>query len=321
MKGEKTDQLVVQESLPLERLDKYIADQRPDVSRVTIKRLIEEGHIKVNDIIVKPTYHPRKGDVIEITWPIVRSPDILPQEIPLKIIYEDDDLLVINKQPGLVIHPGSGISDSTLVNALLQHCGSSLSGIGGVARPGIVHRLDKDTSGIMVIAKNDFTHIGLTTQFSQRKVHKIYTAIVCGLLDEKIGEIKSYIARDTIHRHRMAVATITNKGARLAHTTYTVIEEMEYTSLVDVVIHTGRTHQIRVHFSHIGHPIFGDPIYGVKTNKSIYNSTGYTPPRLLLHARRLDFIHPRTMEQESFEADLPNDFRLALRSLRNIEQQ
>jgi len=320
MNGEKIEQFVVQESLPLERLDKYIADQHPDVSRVSIKRLIEEGYIKVNGIVVKPAYHPRKGDIVEITWPIVRTSDILPQEIPLKIIYEDDDLLVINKQPGLVVHPGAGVSNNTLVNALLKHCGSSLSGIGGVARPGIVHRLDKDTSGIMVIAKNDFTHIALTTQFSQRKIHKIYTAIICGHLNKKTGEIKSYIARDPIHRHRMAVATIVNKGARLAHTTYTVIEEMEYTSLVDVIIHTGRTHQIRVHFSNLGHPVFGDPIYGVKTNKNIYDAIGYTPPRLLLHARRLDFVHPRTMEQESYEADLPNDFRAALRMLRNIER-
>ncbi len=319
MNAEKTEQIIVQESLPLERLDKYIAAQRPDVSRVTIRRLIEEGHIKVNGVVVKPAYHPRKGDVIQITWPVVRTPDILPQEIPLKIIYEDDDILVINKQPGLVVHPGAGVSDKTLVNALLYHCGSSLSGIGGVARPGIVHRLDRDTSGVMVIAKNDFAHLALAEQFAKRRVNKVYNAIICGHLGEKTGEIQTYIARDITHRHRMAVATMAHKGGRFSHTTYRVIEEMNNTSLVEIVIHTGRTHQIRVHFQYIGHPVFGDPIYGVKTNKKIYEQTGYTPPRLMLHARRLDFIHPRTLEEESFEADLPNDFRAALRALRKKE--
>jgi 23S rRNA pseudouridine1911/1915/1917 synthase len=316
MRGTKTEKIIVQESLPLERLDKYIATQLPEVSRVTIQRLIEEGHIKVNGTITKPTYHPRKGDIIEIMFPAVRSPDILPQEIPLKVIYEDEDILVINKQPGIVVHPGSGVLDNTIVNALLYHCGGSLSGIGGVARPGIVHRLDRDTSGVMVVAKNDFTHLALSEQFAKRKVHKVYNAIICGWLEEKSGEIKTYIARDPTHRHRMTVATIAHPDGRLAHTVYEVIEEMNHTSLVEVVILTGRTHQIRVHFQHIGHPVFGDPIYGVKTNKKIYQLTGYTPPRVLLHAKRIDFIHPRTMELESFEADLPNDFRAALRALR-----
>lgn len=316
MKEEKTEKIIVQETLPLERLDKYIAGRKPDTSRVTIQRLINEGYIKVNGAVVKPTYHPKKGDIIEMTFPVARSPDITPQAIPLKIIYEDDDILVINKQPGIVVHPGSGVFDNTLVNALLHHCGSSLSGIGGVARPGIVHRLDRDTSGVMVIAKNDFAHIALAEQFAKRKVHKVYNAIVCGHLEQKTGEIKTYLARDLTHRHRMAVATIAHKGGRLAHTEYTVIEELNYTSLVEITIHTGRTHQIRVHFQHIGHPVFGDTIYGVKTNKKIYELTNYKPPRVLLHAKRLDFIHPRTMEVESFEADLPNDFRAALRALR-----
>jgi len=323
MKETKTEKIIVQESLPLERLDKYIASQITDVSRVTVQRLIEEGCIKVNGSEAKPTYHPKKGDIIEITFPVVRSPDILPQEIPLKIIYEDDDILVINKQPGIVVHPGAGVQESTLVNALLYHCGSSLSGIGGVARPGIVHRLDRDTSGVMIVAKNDFAHIALSEQFAKRKIHKVYNAIICGWLDIKNGEIKTYIARDPTHRHRMVVATIAHSGGRLAHTVYNVIEEMNQTSLVEVVIHTGRTHQIRVHFQHIGHPVFGDPIYGVKTNKKTYQLTGYTPPRVLLHAKRIDFIHPRTLELESFEADLPNDFRAALRALRkkNSDQE
>ncbi|MCX7871945.1 MAG: RluA family pseudouridine synthase [Verrucomicrobiae bacterium] len=318
MSGERVEKFVIQESLPGERLDKFVASQCPEVSRVTIQRLISEGYIKVNGQVVKPTYHPRKGDVVEIIWPVARSSDVVPQEIPLKVIYEDDDILVLNKQPGIVVHPGSGVSDNTLVNALLHHCGGSLSGIGGVVRPGIVHRLDRDTSGVMVVAKNDFAHMALAEQFAKRKTFKVYNAIVCGHLEQKIGDIQTYIVRDQIHRHRMSVATHYHKGGRMARTSYTVVEEMFCSSLVEVVIHTGRTHQIRVHFQHLGHPVFGDQIYGVKTNKKLYQLTGYKPERLLLHARRLDFIHPRTMEPESFEAELPNDFRAALRVLRQL---
>jgi 23S rRNA pseudouridine1911/1915/1917 synthase len=318
MSGERFEKFIIEESLPGERLDKYIASKFPDISRVTIQRLISEGHITVNKQTVKPTYHPRKGDVVEITFPVARSADIVPQEIPLKIIYEDDDILVLNKQPGIVVHPGSGVPDHTLVNALLHHCGSSLSGIGGVARPGIVHRLDRDTSGVMVVAKNDFAHMALAEQFAKRRVFKVYHAIVCGHLEQKSGEIETYIARDETHRHRMTVASMYHKNSRPAKTSYNVLEEMFETSLVEVVIHTGRTHQIRVHFQHLGHPVFGDPIYGVKTNKKLYQLTGFKPERLLLHARRLDFIHPRTMEMESFEADWPNDFRAALRVLRQL---
>lgn len=316
MPEERKEFLIIQQTLPGERLDKILAQQFPDVSRTTIQRLIKQGHILVNGAPTKPTYQPCKGDRIQITWPVAQSPEVLPEEIPLKIIYEDNDILVINKQPGLVVHPAAGVNDHTLVNAILHHCGSSLSGIGGVARPGIVHRLDRDTSGVMVIAKNDMAHLALAEQFAKRRVFKVYNAIVCGNIPQSEGEIYAHIARDQTHRHRMTVVTPFHRNSREARTTYKVLEYLNNATLVEVVIHTGRTHQIRVHFHHIGHPVLGDPLYGYKTNKKFAQLTGYSPPRLLLHARRLDFIHPRTMELESFEADLPNDFRAALRHLR-----
>jgi 23S rRNA pseudouridine1911/1915/1917 synthase len=233
--------------------------------------------------------------------------------MPLDILYEDEALLVLNKPPGLVVHPAAGHEEHTLVNALLHHCAGQLSGIGGVARPGIVHRLDKETSGCLVVAKNDETHLALSTQFATRKVEKIYQAILCGELPRDQGEIRAAIARHPSHRKRMAVD---DDAGREARTSYHVLERQRGTTLVEAVLHTGRTHQIRVHFQFLGFPLVGDATYGNRQNQRLEDLLGYRAPRLMLHAGRLAFIHPRTAKRLSFEAPRPEDFRDALAALR-----
>jgi len=213
-----------------------------------------------------------------------------------------------------VVHPSAGNEEHTLVNALLHHCQGSLSGIGGVARPGIVHRLDKETSGCLVVAKNDETHIALSAQFAERRVKKIYQAIVCGELPRETGEIRAAIARHPSHRKRMA-ATDDDDG-RAAHTSYTLVERLNAATLVDVQIHTGRTHQIRVHFLHIGHPVVGDDTYGTRPNARLKELSNYAAPRVMLHARDLSFEHPRTKKTVQFSAPVPSDFKEALKFLR-----
>jgi 23S rRNA pseudouridine1911/1915/1917 synthase len=214
------------------------------------------------------------------------------------------------------VHPGAGHEEHTLVNALLHHCEGSLSGIGGVARPGIVHRLDKETSGCLVVAKNDETHLALSKQFAAREVKKIYQAIVCGELARETGEIHAAIARHPTHRKRMAVRD--DQDGRAAHTSYRVLKKLKAATLVEAQIHTGRTHQIRVHFQFLGHPLLGDQIYGARPNARLKELTNYAAPRVMLHARELSFIHPRTQKPMSFEAPLPKDFLAALKFLRRI---
>ena len=201
----RTEVLTIEHSLPSERLDTYLRGKFPAVSRGAIQRLIEEGHIRVNGRTVKPTHAPRAGEQVEVHWPEARPAEAQPEAMPLDILYEDEALLVLNKPPGLVVHPAAGHEEHTLVNALLHHCAGQLSGIGGVARPGIVHRLDKETSGCLVVAKNDETHLALSAQFATRKVEKIYHAILCGELPRDQGEIRAAIARHPSHRKRMAV--------------------------------------------------------------------------------------------------------------------
>src|SRR5450755_4074097 len=201
----RTENFTVEKSLPTERLDKFLGEKFPAASRGALQRLIEEGHIRVNGEVVKPTHHPHAGEKIEVHWPDARPAKAQPEKIPLDILFEDKSLLVINKPAGLVVHPAAGHEEHTLVNALLHHCAGSLSGIGGVARPGIVHRLDKETSGCLVVAKNDETHLALAEQFAGRTVKKIYHAILCGELPLESGEIHAAIARHPTHRKRMAV--------------------------------------------------------------------------------------------------------------------
>jgi 23S rRNA pseudouridine1911/1915/1917 synthase len=305
---------MVEKSLPAERLDTFLRRKFPAASRVALKRLIEQGHVRVNDQPAKPTHAPRAGEQIEIHWPEPRPAVAQPEQIPLDILFEDKSLLVLNKPAGLVVHPAAGHEEHTLVNALLHHCGGGLSGIGGVARPGIVHRLDKETSGCLVIAKNDETHIALSAQFAGRKVKKIYHAIVCGELARDAGEIRAAIARHPSHRKRMAVRD--DASGRAAHTSWRVRERLNSATYVEVQLHTGRTHQIRVHFQFLGHPLVGDGTYGAAQNKRLTELTGYAAPRVMLHAHELAFVHPRTKKEVGFVAPLPGDFREALKFLR-----
>jgi 23S rRNA pseudouridine1911/1915/1917 synthase len=312
----RSELLTIERSLPSERLDAWLRGKFPAVSRGAIQRLIEEGHILVNGRMVKPTHSPRAGERVEVHWPEARPARAEPVAMPLDILYEDEALLVLNKPPGLVVHPASGHEVRTLVNALLHHCRGRLSGIGGVARPGIVHRLDKDTSGCMVVAKNDATHLALSAQFANRKVEKIYQAIVCGELVREEGEIRAAIARHTSHRKCMVVD---EDCGREAHTSYRVLGRLWGATLVEARLHTGRTHQVRVHFKFLGYPLVGDRTYGHRQNQRLAELTHYQAPRQMLHAFELGFIHPRTEKPLCLEAPLPADFREALEALRRRE--
>lgn len=311
MRGET---ITVSRSLPSERLDTFLRRQFQMVSRATIQRLIEQGHIRVNGHTVKSTHSPRAGEIIQVEWPEARPAEVQPESIPLDILFEDEALLVLNKPAGLVVHPAAGHEEHTLVNALLHHCRGQLSGIGGVARPGIVHRLDKETSGCMVVAKNDATHLALSNQFAGREVEKIYMAIVCGVLSRDEGNIRAAIARHPSHRKRMAVRD--EESARAAHTSYEVIERLREATLVQASLHTGRTHQIRVHFQFIGHPLAGDQTYGQRQTRRLAELTHYDAPRVMLHAHKLAFIHPRSGKRLRFVSPVPSDFLDALRFLK-----
>ncbi|HMJ89572.1 MAG TPA: RluA family pseudouridine synthase [Candidatus Acidoferrum sp.] len=301
----------IEQSLPRERLDTFLREKFPAVSRGTIQRLIEDGHILVNGQAVKPTHAPRAGDVVSIHWPEPTTAEAKPEEIPLNVIFEDADLLVLNKAPGFVVHPAAGNESGTLVNALLHHCRGELSGIGGVARPGIVHRLDKDTSGCLIVAKNDVTHLSLGKQFAGRDVIKIYEAILCGTLVRDHGNIRAEIARHPTHRKRMAAVD----GGREAWTSYRVLQRTVAATHVEVQLHTGRTHQIRVHFQHLGFPLVGDGTYGKRQNARLTEITGCVPPRQMLHARSIEFTHPGTNKLVKFEALCPDDFSAVLKKL------
>src|ERR1035441_7217333 len=309
----RTEKFTVEKSLPAGRLDTCLREKFPAVSRGALQRLIEQGHIRVNGHTVKPTHSPRAGEQIEVHWPEAKPAEAQPEEIPLTILFEDQSLLVLNKPAGLVVHPAAGHEEHTLVNALLHHCQGSLSGIGGVARPGIVHRLDKDTSGCLVVAKNDETHLALSEQFAGRVVKKIYHAILCGELPRDRGEIRAAIARHPSHRKRMAVD---DELGREARTGYHVLERLRGATLVQAVLHTGRTHQIRVHFQFMGFPLLGDTTYGQRQNRRFEELLGYRAPRVMLHAGRLAFVHPRTAKRLSFEAPRPEDFQDALAAFR-----
>jgi len=310
----RRETFVIEQSLPSARLDVFLRERFPAVSRGALQRLIEQGHITVNGQAVKPTHSPRAGEQVEVYWPEARSSDAQPEDIPLDVLFEDKSLLVINKPPGIVVHPSAGHEEHTLVNALLHHCKGTLSGIGGVARPGIVHRLDKETSGCLVVAKDDETHLALAKQFEERTVEKVYDALVLGILAKDQGEIRASISRHPTQRQRMTVRE--DADSRFAHSTYKVVERLIHSTYVEVAIHTGRTHQIRVHFQFIGHPVVGDATYGAKANKRFTEQTGYEAPRVLLHSRKLSFIHPRTGKKVKFTAPLPEDFQAAVKFLR-----
>jgi 23S rRNA pseudouridine1911/1915/1917 synthase len=305
-------QLIIERSRPGERLDIWLRAKLPNLSRGAIQRLIEEGHVRVNGKVVKSTHAPRAGERVDIDFPEPKPAEALPEDIPLDVLFEDETLLVINKPPGLVVHPASGHETHTLVNALLHHCEGELSGIGGVARPGIVHRLDKDTSGCLVVAKNDDAHLALSAQFASRKVQKTYHAIVCGEIARDRGEIRAAIARHPSHRKCM---TVDEEFGREAHTSYAVLQRLRGATLAEALLHTGRTHQIRVHFKFLGHPLLGDSTYGHRPNQKLEEMTKFHAPRQMLHAFRLSFIHPRSGKRVGFEAPRPEDFSDALSAL------
>lgn len=314
--------LIVKETKTGARLDKFIADSALALSRTRVQQLIEAGMIHLlPNRAVTASMKVKCGDVVTIMIPPAVAAEPVPQDIPLDIIYEDEFLLVLNKPVGLVVHPAPGHSDSTLVNALLSHCGESLSGIGGVKRPGIVHRLDKDTSGLMVVAKTDLAHQALTSQFSDRSLSRTYQAFIWGLPSPTTGTIKTLIGRDPGNRQKMAVVT---RNGREAITHYKVIryfqigEDSRLTiSLVECTLATGRTHQIRVHMRHLGCPIVGDPLYGhvPKGAKKVWPEVVNFAQRQLLHAISIKFKHPILQETLSFSSNLAIDMNSFLKIL------
>ena len=283
------------------RLDQYLAAHLPELSRSRIQSLIKSGDVLVNGSPAKPKNPVSRGDSITVRIPEPEPAEAQPQDIPLDILYEDEDVVVINKESGMVVHPAAGNPDGTIVNALLHHCGD-LSGIGGVERPGIVHRLDKDTSGCLVIAKNDGAHQSLTAQFAARSTEKRYLAVVQGIPSQSSGTVFTHIGRHPVNRLKMAVV---NPGSgKAAITDYDLLcaDPSTDSSLVLCTLHMGRTHQIRVHMLHLGHPLIGDPIYAKPARQKA------KPGRLMLHAWRLGFDHPRTGKRMDFEAPVPPEY-------------
>ena len=287
------------------RLDAFLAGKM-EKTRSSVQKLIEEENVRLNGAPAAKNARLREGDRVEATEPPPEVLDVKPQNIPLDIVYEDQDLLVVNKPKGMVVHPAAGNPDGTLVNALLFHCGDSLSGINGVIRPGIVHRIDKDTSGLLIVAKNDRAHQSLAEQIAVHSFTRIYNAVVYGIVKEEEGTVSAPIGRHPTDRKRMAVLS---SGGREAVTHYRVLERFSGFTLVECRLETGRTHQIRVHMAHIGHPVAGDPVYGPK--KCITELQGQC-----LHARVIGFIHPATGEYLEFDSGLPPYFERFLEKLR-----
>lgn len=289
-----------------ERVDVFLARALPELTRSAVQRLLEQGSVTRNGTPLKKNVKTEAGATYHVTVPEVREVETCAQDIPLDIVYEDDDVLVVNKPKGLVVHPAAGHEDGTLVNALLHHCGDSLSGIGGEKRPGIVHRIDMDTSGLLIVAKNDFAHRALSEQLKDHTLRRTYECIVRGGFSDDGGTVDAPIGRHPTDRKRMAV---TEKNSREAVTHWEVIARYGQYTHLRCRLETGRTHQIRVHMAYIHHPIAGDPLYGVKKPE-----LGLTSQ--CLHARELTFLHPRTGKEMTVSCDLPEEFVRALKRLR-----
>ncbi|MBE5040975.1 RluA family pseudouridine synthase [Ructibacterium gallinarum] len=290
------------------RIDRFLAGHMPEMTRSRIQKLIEEGCVLSDNSAVKASYKVKVDGKISVSVPELKEPPIMAEDIPLSIVYEDDDMLVVNKPQGMVVHPAAGNYSGTLVNALMAHCGTSLSGINGEKRPGILHRIDKDTSGLLLVAKNDVAHQSLAAQIKAHSLTRAYQALVHGGFSADTGTVNMPIGRSPVNRKKMAV---TMQHSREAVTHYRVLERLEAYTLIECVLETGRTHQIRVHMSKIGHPIVGDPLYGVK--KEAFSLNGQ-----LLHAYKVGFIHPRTAEYMEFTSPLPDYFQKILKNLRNL---
>ena len=292
-----------------ERLDAFLAAAVPELTRSLAQKLIAAGQVLVNGAPVPKSFRLSGGETIAVTLPEPEPIEALPEAIPLDIVYEDADLIVINKPKGMVVHPAPGHASGTLVNALLYHCAGSLSGVGGAERPGIVHRIDRDTSGLLVVAKNDFAHQKLSAQLSDHSLARTYECLARGRFREDAGTVDAPIGRSPQDRKKMAVVAL----GRPAVTHWRVLERFEGVTHLECRLETGRTHQIRVHLSHIGHPILGDPVYGTKKEDPALHGQ-------CLHASGLRLIHPRSGEEMTFSAPLPKEFSAALEKLRRSSQ-
>ena len=305
MTKSKSENLLVDEKYNGERLDKFLADVFTDISRSSIARLADEGQITINGKQAGKKEKVKTGQAVEIIVPVSKEIDLEPENIPIDIVYEDDDLLVVNKPKGMVVHPAAGHWNGTLVNALMYHCKDSLSGINGEIRPGILHRIDKDTSGLLIVAKNDFSHIHLSEQIKAHSFKREYEAIAEGCFNCKSGTVNAPIGRNPNNRLKMCVI---ERNSKKAVTHYEVIEEFDKYTHLRLKLETGRTHQIRVHLSYSGHPVAGDKLYGAKTVKEFEGQC--------LHAKVIGFIHPRTDEYMEFESKLPEYFTNFLYKIR-----
>lgn len=285
------------------RLDKFVANQLPDLSRTLIKEYIDQGNILVNDNKQKASYKIKMDDEIVVVIPENEVLDIEPEDIPINVVYEDSDVIVVNKDTGMIVHPSLNIVTGTLVNALLYHC-KDLSGINGVQRPGIVHRIDKETSGLLMVAKNDKAHKSLSEQLKEHSVTRKYVALVHGVIPHEHGRIDAPIGRDPKNRQNM---TVIKSNSKEAITNFTVLKRFDDMTLIECRLETGRTHQIRVHMAYIGYPVYGDPKYGYKRDDT---SNGQ-----YLHAKVLGFIHPSTDEYMEFDSELPDYFQAKIKEL------
>ena len=298
------EQRTIQTQESAERIDALLARSLPELTRSAAQRLLAQGAVTKDGAPVKKNYKTAPGDTFVVTLPDAAPSELVAQDLPLDVVYEDDDLIVVNKPRGMVVHPAPGHEDGTLVNALLAHCGDSLSGVGGALRPGIVHRIDRDTSGLIIAAKNDYAHQFLSAQLADHTLARTYECIVVGNLREDSGTVDAPIARDSRDRKRMAVVP----GRRRAVTHWEVIARYPGYTHVRCRLETGRTHQIRVHMAYLGHPILGDTVYGAK--KAVPGLTGQC-----LHAVGLQFIHPRTKDLVSLTCPLPEEFTAMLRKI------
>ena len=302
------EQRTIQTQESAERIDALLARSLPELTRSAAQRLLAQGAVTKDGAPVKKNYKTAPGDTFVVTLPDAAPSELVAQDLPLDVVYEDDDLIVVNKPRGMVVHPAPGHEDGTLVNALLAHCGDSLSGVGGERRPGIVHRIDKDTSGLLVAAKNDFAHLALSAQLADHTMARTYEAVVCGNLREDAGTVDAPIGRHPTDRKRMAV---TQKNARRAVTHWSVIARYNGYTHIRCELETGRTHQIRVHMAWIRHPIAGDPVYGIgKPELGLHSQC--------LHAKELTFLHPRTGEEMTLSCPLPEEFENALKKLQRM---
>ncbi len=317
----QTFSLIVSESEKKQRLDRFLVQHLPDLSRSRLQALITDKCVTIDKTTIEtPNYRLKPEQKVSLIVPSAADPEPIAQDIPLDIVYEDPYLLIVNKPSGMVVHPAPGNSDGTLVNALLYHCGDDFKGIGGVRRPGIVHRIDKDTSGLMVVAKTDECHQGLVQLFATHDIERSYNAIVWGFPKPSAGDIKGNIGRSPKNRKKMAVVPT---GGKRAVTHYKTLEVFSNgaASLIECRLETGRTHQIRVHMTHIGHPLLGDPLYGNQSQSRIRNLPAEaqglmkTFQRQALHAKTLGFIHPITKENLSFSSELSRDLKDLIISL------